>query len=278
MNGMPGTSPMTRDRGRLQGEGDPSPITVAGRGPPVLALHGWGGTPLEVELVTDVARELGLASHAPLLPGHGTHAAELGRTGFADWAGAARAALEDLTSEHGPAIVVGLSMGSLVAMQLAVCHPEPVLALGLLSNAAWLHAPFPTLALRAVDRLHLPDFNMPKAGADIADPEARKTHVTYGTQPIHSAIEVMRAGERLRRALGHIRVPTLVVHAKRDRVCPVRNAHRVHARLGTADKRLVILPRSRHIVTRDLERDQVRVELHRFFQRFAARGGSSSSG
>ena len=72
-------------RGGLIGEGAPAAIERAGKSPAVLALHGFTGTPLEVELAVDVAAELGLAACAPLLPGHGTHARDLASRKFRDW-------------------------------------------------------------------------------------------------------------------------------------------------------------------------------------------------
>src|SRR5262245_9351994 len=161
------------DRGALHG-GDPSPVRIDGKGPAVLALHGYGGTPFEVRLVVEVARELGLAAYAPLLPGHGTHASDLARTRFPDWLGAAETALESLLPQAGSAVVVGLSLGSLIAAHLAVSRKE-VCGVGMLANATKLFFPFPDLALRLVERLHLADFSVPKIGADIADAEARAT-------------------------------------------------------------------------------------------------------
>src|SRR5689334_5660721 len=101
---------MTADPGALRG-GDPSPVRVDGKGPAVLALHGYGGTPFEVRLVVEVAQELGLAAYAPLLPGHGTHARELARTRFPDWLAAAETALDSLVGSSGHAVVAGLSLG-----------------------------------------------------------------------------------------------------------------------------------------------------------------------
>jgi carboxylesterase len=246
------------------GLGSPSPIAHAGRSPTVLALHGFGGTPLEVALVTEVAQDLGLGAHAPLLPGHGTHADDLARTGFADWAAGSQSALGVCT---GPVVIAGLSLGSLLAAELAALHPERVRALVMLANAAWLASPFPTWPLRLVAALRLPDFALPKLAADIADPEARRTHLTYSTQPVRAAVEVLRAGERVRALLSKVRCPTLIVHGARDRVCPPRNAERVAALLGSRDVRVVVLPRSRHIVTRDVERSLLRRELRAFFER-----------
>lgn len=255
--------------GVLVGPGSPDPLEVPGASPPVLALHGFGGTPLEIALVVDVARELGLRAHAPLLPGHGTRVGDLAKRGWDDWLGAAEAVFEKLAGD-GPVIVAGLSMGSLLAAHLAATRPDEVRALALLSNAAWLGWPFPTLALDIVDKLGLRDFSMPKAGADIADPEARRTHLTYDAQPVHAAIRVLEAARRVRGELGEVRCPTLIVHGKRDRVCPPSNARRVATRLGAPDPVVVMLPRSRHIVTRDYDREQTARELRAFFERVRA--------
>jgi carboxylesterase len=237
----------------------------------VLALHGFGGTPFEMKLVVEVAAELGLAAHAPLLPGHGTHASDLARTGFADWARAGEAAFQSLLGASHRVIVIGLSMGSLIAAQLAATHKTEVCALGMLANATRLHSPFPALALRVVDWLGIRDFSVPKVGADIGDPEARATHPSYGLQPIRGAIEVVRAGQRTEKILGQITAPALIAHGKRDRVCPVANAARVVRLLGSTEKRLVILPESHHIITRDYDRETLRRELTDFIARAATR-------
>lgn len=256
-------------RGRLVGPGDPAPVFIQGSGPGVLGIHGFGGTPLEVGVVADVARALGRRVHLPLLPGHGTHADDLARTRWEDWSAAVELALERVSSPGEPCVVVGLSLGSVLATHLAVSHPERVKALVLLANAFWLGAPFPAWALRAVAALRLPDFRMPKLAADIADPEARRTHLTYGEHPVHAAVAVERAGARMRERLGEVRAPTLIVHGARDRVCPVENAERVAARLGSRQVKVVVLPRSRHILTRDLERAEVAAELRAFLEAHA---------
>jgi carboxylesterase len=262
---------MRRSRGRegLVGEGDPSPIAIDGRSPAVLAFHGFGGTPHEVALVAGVASELGLSARAPLLPGHGTSVADLASRRWPDWVAAAESAFESAASDGSRAIVSGLSLGSLLAAHLAATRPERVTALILLANAAWLAAPS-SWGLSAADRFGLPDVWVPKLTSDIADPVARRNHLTYGAQPMHAAISVQRAGAIVRAQLPKVRCPVLIAHGARDRVCPVSNAARVADLLGSASKRVVILPRSRHIITRDLERNLLRSELLAFLSPFAA--------
>ena len=258
------------DRGALMGTGDPSPVRIAGAAPAVVAFHGYAGTAFEVRLVVEAAKDAGLAAYAPNLPGHGTNAHDLARTRFEDWVAGGEAALDSVLKDGAKAIVVGLSMGSLVAAHLAWKRSDQVCGLGMLANATRLTSPFPTLALKIVDRLRLPDFSIPKATSDIGDPVARRNHVTYGLQPVRAAIEVLRGGERTEAILGSIHAPAFIAHGKHDHVCPLANAERVRRLLGSTDKTLVVLPRSQHIVTRDYDKDLLKRELTRFFVRVAA--------
>lgn len=246
----------------------PPPVCISGRAPGVIAFHGFGGTTREIELAAKVAGELGLSALARTLPGHGSHAKDLARTRFADWVAGAESVYREL-APRGPVIAVGLSMGSLLAAELAIQHPDRVHGLVMLSNAAWLRPPL-EYALRAGALLRLPDFLMKKGGSDISDPEARRSQIAYTADPVHAAIDLERSARALRDRLSQVRCPTLILHGARDRVCPVQNAWRVASLLGTRDVRVVILPRSQHIITRDVERRDVARELREFYGRIAA--------
>lgn len=246
------------------------PFRIEGRTPSVLAVHGFCGVPGEVRVVTEAAAALGLAASAPLLAGHGTHPRDLAPLRFEDWASGVRAEFDRLRA-RGPVVLVGLSLGALICTELYLSAPGDVLGLGLLSSAFWIRDPFPGTALDCVDHLGIPDFGMPKAGPDIGDPIARASHVGYDIQPVHAAISVRRAGERLREELFRVHCPTLVLHGARDRVTPVAGAYEAAARLGTADRRSVILPKSHHVLTRDAERALVCEELRAFFERVEVR-------
>lgn len=254
-----------RPRGTLIGEGVPDPLVVPGNAPRVLAFHGFTGTPQEVALVVEVARELGLGAEAPLLPGHGARVSDLAPLRFADWLAAAEGHYARLAAD-GPVVVAGLSMGSLLAFHLAANHPQSTLGVIAMANAMWLKSPWPTWGLKLADRLRIPDFWMPKSGSDLGDREQRALHLTYNAQPVRAAISLMRAGEALAEQLHRVKAPTLLLHGALDAVAPASNAGRVAVRLGTVQKRTVILPRSHHVLTRDVERATVHAEISRFLR------------
>lgn len=254
-------------------------LEVPGRGPALLALHGFGATPQEVELVVGIARDLGLAACAPLLPGHGTSVYDLARTRFADWRGAAARVLAELVAAHGKVIVVGSSMGSLIALDLAVDFAQEVAGVGVLGSPIRLPWPYPSLALAVIEWLGIPDFTTPKSGPDIRDPEGRRTQITYSEQPAHAGNDVRRAGQRVEARLGLVSCPAFVAHGQHDRVCPVNNARIVYSKLGTPawEKELLILERSRHIITRDLERGVLQTRLTAFVTRVVSDLAESSA-
>lgn len=251
------------------GEGSAESITRDGEPPYVLALHGFGGTPQEVKLLVEVAGELGLGAEAPLLPGHGCRVADLAPLRFGDWLQSAEQHYARLAA-RGPVVVAGLSMGALLALHLAAEHPATTAGVIALANAVWLRSPWPTLPMKLIDRLKLPDFWMRKSHSDLGDLGQRAVHLTYNAQPVRAAISLMRAGEAFSAELQRVQAPALILHGARDSVTPVSNAWRVAVRLGSLQKRVVIFPRSRHILTRDVERDAVRAELKAFLAARAA--------
>lgn len=239
------------------------PIRQAGEMPTVFCVHGFTGVPAEVQLACGVAESLGLAARAPLLAGHGQSSFELSQCGYQDWLSGLQAEF-DSARARGPVVLVGLSLGSLLATDLLLSAPGDVLGLALLANAFWLNSPYPSYALAAADRTGLRGIGIRKGAPDLGEERARESHVSYQIQPLDSALSLFRAGARVRERLHRVHRPTLILHGAKDRVCPVSNAWRAAERLGTRERRVVIYPDSRHILTRDRERDVVAQELKSF--------------
>jgi carboxylesterase len=249
------------------GTGLPTPIDLPGGAPRLLLFHGFGSTPRELDPVAELAQELKLAVSAPLFPGHGTTPDDLAKTRFTDWYQHGEREFLRLKAQ-GPLIVGGLSTGALVAMKLAALYPQDVRGLIVLANALRLLAPYPAWPLWALNRLHVPDFALPKSkGPDIADPKARAAHLTYSAQPMRAAADLQSTGKTILPLLPRVRCPTFIAHGQDDHVCPVSNAWLVADAVGTNDVEVVILPRSWHIVTKDLDAAELSARLRLFLRR-----------
>ena len=266
---------MIRDRKRtvreqkMLGIGEQE-LFVEGRAPCVVALHGFGGTVAELRPLLDAVAGAGYAVDAALLAGHGARVEELQDLGFDAWVDGARARMRAAREKYGRVVLLGFSLGSLVAMQLASERPDGLTGLVVLGNALTLH-PLMRVPLGLWHRSGrpLPDVYLlkPLAG-DLVDATAMGSLVTYDRHPVRAALEVYLAGKRVRERVDRIACPTLVLHGRRDRVCPWKNAVWLAGHLvGARDVSVRLFEKSAHVLALDGEREDVAAEVLKFIGR-----------
>jgi carboxylesterase len=254
------------------GQGDKSPLFLPGKGPGVLCLHGYSGTPYEVAPLARALAAAGYAVAAPLLPGHGQTAAALAATSRQDWLAAAAAALAELRAATGdrPAAVVGFSMGGLLALRLAAsAQPGTLSALVLMSVPLRLPS-WQAAVLRGLD--HLPGFLRrhrwatlrKRGGSDVTDLQARSENPSLGEMPLAGLCEMVTLADEVRRELSAIVLPALVVHGERDHTVPPYASFELAGRLASATVEKLWLPRSGHLVAVDVERTELATAVLRF--------------
>jgi pimeloyl-ACP methyl ester carboxylesterase len=230
-----------RSEGRLSG----AATTAPDRRPTIVFLHGTRLT--GAQWAIQVAA-LGDEFHciAPDLPGHGL-AADVPFT----LAGAADAVARTIETEAGgPAIVVGLSLGGYVAMEVAARWPDRVAGLVLagataepvgprslaFDGLAWI---FETVDPGWLTRLNVWFFRRRYPPA-IAEPIiAGGFHFAGGAVAVRSLV-----GERYRPRLAGFRGPTLILNGEFDFVFRLSQRSFVDA---AADARAVVLRRALHL-------------------------------
>jgi carboxylesterase len=252
--------------GRLVGTDPGGPILRTGRAPCVVAFHGFTGTTSEIRPLLERLTEGGYAVHAPLLPGHGSSPSHLQDATFDAWVAAMKAEVRLAQERHGSFVLCGFSLGSLVALELAMGSPEGLCGLVLLGNAITLTIPV-RAALGFVDRRAwaLPDWYLLKLwSSDVRDPEQKKRIAAYDRDPLRAALEVYRGGRRVEPRLSLVTCPTLILHGGLDRVCPPSNARLVAQRLGSRAVETKLYPKSAHLIAADVDRSEVADDVVRF--------------
>jgi carboxylesterase len=253
---------------RMLGAGE-AEFFAKGRAPCVVAFHGFGGTAAELRPLLDRVAAAGYGVDAALLPGHGTSATRLQDTTFDEWVEWARVRARGAARECGRVVLLGFSLGSLIAMQIASERPEWLAGLVVLGNAVTLR-PHSSVPLAVIARLGLtvPDVYLvkPRPG-DLVDGGLMPTLLSYDRHPLRASLEVYRAGRRVRAGVGRIDCPTLVAHGRRDQVCAWKNATWMADHLGTRDVSVRIFERSGHVLACDGERDEVASEVVGFLGR-----------
>lgn len=227
-----------------------------------LLLHGFTGAPQEVEPIGRSLAELGVGSIGPMLPGHGTVEADLQACKAQDWTDAALAAIEDACARWDEVLVGGLSMGGALSLQVAARQGNRIR--GVFSVAAparlvgWRVWALPVAAplLKMVEK---------KPGG-ISDLELMKDRVGYDRIPLHAVRELVSLLEVVRGDIPRIDVPTLLVHSEQDHTIPIESLYEIQALLTGRSVETVVLERSDHVVTQDVEWPIAEAAIRRFVQ------------
>jgi carboxylesterase len=203
----------------------------------------------------------GLTVRCPLLAGHGTSPEELTRIrGWRVWAGDVEAALRELQSRCEVVFVGGLSTGSLLALWLAVEHPEIA---GILAMAPAIKLRSP-LAPTTVVLRHVFKYSPlgPVGDDDLCDPEAINRIWCYDETPLWGAGEVYLLGHHVRRILHDIRQPVLIFQGRHDAQVAGQAPQMILDAVASTDKTLIWLDHSGHNLLADGERESVWAESY----------------
>ncbi|MGB0062299.1 alpha/beta hydrolase [Candidatus Binatus sp.] len=237
-----------------------------------LLIHGLSGTPYEMRYLGERLAARGVRVRGVKLAGHAAQPEELGAAGYDNWYESAVNGLEELRQHGEPIVVVGLSMGAVLAARLTADQGESIAGVTLLAPAFFLPTST-TLALRAlrgvlgsiVERIYL----LNPAGSDIHDAAARSVHPSARLMPLSAPLKLLDLSALVKPMLARITQPALVMHARRDHTCPMRkNVDYVMKHLGSAEKRAIELDESYHVITVDSEKERVVDEVAGFVERF----------
>ncbi len=224
----------------------------------VLLVHGFTGTPNEMRWLGDRLAADGRTVLGPRLAGHATSPADMGPTRWPDWYASTRDAYRQLRAECDRVFVLGLSMGGMLALHLAV--QETADGLVMLASPAHIRD-WRITVLRPFQRW-IPYW--PTGGISYTDAELGNGHLVYDRYPTGCVVSLLDLAGVVRADLPRATTPSLLVFSRADRLANAAEGEWVHGRLGSTDKRLVLLEQSGHIVCADCERERVLAEVRQF--------------
>ena len=218
----------------------------------VLILHGFTGSLDTVRGLVPTVERLGLPYRMPTLRGHGTRYEDLDGVTARDWYEDAEAALTELLGEAERVVVVGLSMGGLVTLNLAMEHGDRLA--GIVVVGTFLRCANPLSALTPLLKLFVPYWDNPNS---FADPELGKACTNYKKFPTATFARLQNYANEIERRLGEVKVPALILHSRKDATAHPITATVLQERLGSAEKRVVWFERSGHEMLQDREAAEV---------------------
>jgi len=214
-----------------------------GIAPAALLLHGFGGTPFEMQGLAGTLEQAGVAVSTPLLPGHGESLEALDRTTYADWLEAAQRSYRELEREHGRVMVAGLSMGGSLALDVASRHD----AAGVMAIAApvYLFRLYPYLASDwRIPFVPLISRFRPFWPSKPRSPESCQIAPWQGYEDgiaLRPLVSFMAGLKELRARLCRVTAPLLALQAPDDDTVPADNVWEIARRVSSPRRRVEIM-------------------------------------
>lgn len=252
--------------------------------PGVLLIHGLGGTQYDLGSMHKRLKNAGFVTHSLTLPGHGTTPQDLIHVHAEDWLEAVRLKYHEVIGAHEVLHVMGMCMGSLLAIETVKRERHSKGRLVALAPPVYIDG-WATPWYRGARSLlyHVPGVPARMKVAE-EDPYGIKNeqlraivkakfergeNFHYGWVPLACVREVDRLRAIVMKDLGKIDCPTLVVHAREDELTSLRSANFLVEHIGGGARagraRMVVLEDSYHMVCVDNDREIVAKNVLEFF-------------
>lgn len=227
----------------------------------VLIIHGFTDSIDAVCIIEPPLTGLGVPSRMPVLRGHGADTPEaLRNVTWKEWVADAEAALQDLLAEVEKAIVIGHSLGGLVAITLAAEHSESIDSLVLAAAAVQIESPIapghPLHFLAPLTERFVKNWDMTPV---YADPELAEKHNSYPWAPTDAIVSLFEFSIVTRKRLDEVTVPALILQSRNDSTVAPDCADLIYNGITTPidNKQTIWFEKTEHEMFRDCERDAI---------------------
>ncbi|MES2280613.1 MAG: acyl-CoA-binding protein [Pseudomonadota bacterium] len=248
--------------------------------PAVFLIHGLGGTQYDLGSMHKRLKNAGFVTHSLTLPGHGTTPEDLIDVTAEQWMEAVTAKYHEVAAQHDNFHIMGMCMGSLLAIELAkrqrhtrgklVALAPPIYIDGW--GTAWYtplrHIIYYIPGLNRSMKVEEEDpfgIKNEQLRAIVKAKFARGEAFHYRWVPIACVRQVDRLRRWVMTGLKKIATETLVIHAREDELTSLASANYLVEQIGGAKARMVVLENSYHMICVDNDREQVARNVLEFF-------------
>lgn len=259
-------------------------ITYPGGSHAVLALHGLLGNPLEMQYVGKKLQRAGYSVVIPLIEGYGytSGQADFRTSNFERWYEEVLKQFDMLKKTHDSVSVVGLCIGAVLALRLAIDRSKDIAAISVLSTTLFYDGwSLPKYAFLLPLAYYTParflysyqeryPFGLKNKNLRTwieREMKVKNSSAAGASQLSAEGIfQAHRLIKQVKRQLQQVQCPCLIIHAEEDDVASTRSADLVEQKISSQFRKKIILQDSYHIITLDNEKEQVAAEVIDFFQ------------
>ena len=208
----------------------------------VYIIHGFTGSTADVWELAQYLGTQGFYARADNLPGHGTTPEDCNRCRYTDWIEFVEQGLAEMIPRCDNVYVIGISMGSLLALHLSSIFPL---------NAAV----YASIAIKFKDKIstHIltPLFHriIPFRLKKYSYPKALRANLQslgYNVWPMSAVNEMRKLTNYVKPELSSITCPSLLIHSNVDQLAPIENMKFVYDSISSKQKEKIFLDKATH--------------------------------
>jgi len=240
----------------------PSPFFLKGGPVGIILIHGFTGAPPEMRFLGDYLNDKSITVSGPMLPGHGTFVEDMNKYKWKDWIEHIHQEIAKLSECCDTVFVGGLSLGSVIALKLAADLPN--------IGGAILYSPAIKLASRMIYLTPFLKYLVKKVQKPVeiyANQQADRQNWSYNERPMAAAHELLKIIQHTNKLLPKVKSPLLMIQSKMDATIDSQSSQIIYNRVKSTDKEIVMLEKSGHCLTIDIEWEQAAEKSYQFIQR-----------
>ena len=217
-----------------------------------LILHGFGGNIQEIEPLSGYLRDKGHIVIAPKLAGHTGKRNDLARVRYCDWIASAGQAYLQLQKQCEKIIIIGFSMGGLLATHLAVQNKITAMVT---MNMPIYYWDFKRIILNIREDFKLRSYN-----------NVKQYLKRSSDKPLLSLIQFRILLSKTKPLLKQIENPIFVIQALEDDTVQCRSAKYIHEHASSTYKRIKYYENSGHMICHSIAAEQAFEDVYTFVQ------------
>ena len=236
----------------------------------VLLFHGLTGSPFELQKYAKFLYKNGYDVYAQCLPGHGDNFNEIYTVSYQDWLNHSYKSFQTLKSKYENVFVGGLCLGAVLAIAVALKFPNEVSGVVSLSTTLFLDGwrlPWYIflihVALSTIVRFYYyypecePHGIKNEKTRSVVKKLLAKGDVGMNDFPMTAIYELLKLSKYVRKNLKKFISPVIIIHSQEDDLTSVKSAKTVFKNISSADKDMIILYDSYHMILYDNEKEFV---------------------
>ncbi len=220
----------------------------------VLLIHGFTSFRASLEILIPELDKKNIPWHYPILAGHNTKPEDLEDKTWEHWQKDVENGLNYLLPVCKQIIIIGLSMGALLSLELATKYPDKIKGLILLSPALKFRNPLTKYTTQITQRMKkIPGINLLR----FSTIKLSETQPGYSWFPAKSFHQYWLRTQHFDSVLEKIIQPTTIFHSKKDRLADPAGAEYIYNKIKSKEKKIIWLEKSGHEILLDVESEEI---------------------